>query len=221
MPATIDDVVIVDGEHPLWDYTTYDHAMAKFLGEVFIQNDKPIPIVFATPDRAYALIRKRFDLPKDQPIPLPFISLSQVGDIQSDPQRFLSKYIKLRNLGRDEDNSLLYTAQRPAPWNFTYTAELWMRTRAEAMAQRRNIASRFDEAIGTTYITVDHGEPIGNKLIRLELTSCTDNSDLETADKNRSLRWSFTFTLYGWLTYPVEKTHRVETINIDIKKMPV
>jgi hypothetical protein len=217
---TVEDVVDVIGTKPAWDYDTYDKALAAFVSSTLHMDQKPVPLVFASPERSYAQMRRRFNLEKDQPVPLPFVSLSQVGDTVQDPERFLAPSIRLRNMGRDEDKAITYTSGWPLPYNFQYAIELWVRNRNEARIMLAQLALRFTTG-KYIFLTVDHGEPFGEKIVRIEQDSISDNTSLETGEADRSLRWTVTITLFGWLLKPVEIIERAERIEVGIVQVRV
>lgn len=218
MPPTVKDVEIIAGDKPSWDFQIYDPAIADLLRDNITLNDKSIPIVFATPDRAFSQMRRRFKLAKDQNIPLPFISLSQGTETKFDNYRCLAPAIKIRNMGTDESRSISFQMGWPLPYDFTYTADIWVRNREEGRLHCAQMASIFEQ-VSYTYITVDHGVPIGTKFIKIDLTSINDVSSLDPGDGNRDLRFSFGMIIHGWLAKRVETVHRVHKIDVYVSEL--
>ena len=204
-----------------WDYQSYDKALAAWLQKQFTIDGSPIPLTFATPDRAFAQMAKKFNLKENQPVPLPFISLQQVGDAVPDPKRRLS-YSIYERVGEtyNSDGSLKGALIRrwPIPYNFTYTAELWCKTRMEARGYLRSYAEAFEHG-DYTYLTVDHGDGIGQKLVRVENQGITDNTNLESGQEQRTLRWALTLVVYGWLPRRLEEVKVIQRVNITFEEM--
>jgi len=175
------------------DYDSYDKAVArlcnslKLVDQNGIPTTRPIPLIFSTPERAWALMRKKFakDISsnRDFRIPLPFLSVQQIGDTVFDPHRYLYKAILYRRVAIDtSDYKTALAHPHPLPFTFQYSIELWTKTRYEARVAVAQFASLWDEG-GMLYRLVDHGTPLGVKYIPMFLTGITDNTNLETADR--------------------------------------
>lgn len=190
------------------DYESYDRAVARMMnslrvvGADGIPTNKPIPLIFATPERSWAEMRKKFqkqiDANRDFRIPLPFLSVQQIGDTTFDPKRYLYNKILYRRVALSDDFKKCLSQPAPQPYNFQYSIELWTKSRYEARVAVMQFANLFEQG-GMTYRLVDHGYPFGVKYIPFFLEGITDNTNLEPADQERTLRWTFTLRIEGWL----------------------
>lgn len=202
-----------------WDYETYDHALADWCRLLFVTDSRPIPIVFATPDRAFAQMKNKFKLPEGQPIPLPFLSIQQIGDSEPDPKRRLTPAFRMKVSDTYTDDGVLkgaLTMQFPLAYNLLYSLEWWVRTRKEGRRFARQYAEGF-EHVDYTYLTVDHGEGIGVKWVRMVNQGITDNSVLESGGDQRTLRWSATVQIEGWLPRRITEVPVVKRINVSVE----
>ncbi len=204
-----------------WDYESYDKSIADFCASLFTNDEKALPITFATPDRAFAQMKTKFKLRDNQPIPLPFLSIQQIGDSVPDPTRRLCHKIYKR-MGEvyNSDGSINcgLRMQWPLPYNFTYSIELWVKTRKEARRYLRQYAEQFEHG-DYSYIAVDHGEGMGLQLVRVENQGLADNTQLETGAEQRILRWTATILVYGWLPRRIQEVPIVKKISVSIEDM--
>jgi len=210
-----------------WDYGTYDSATARLFNALKIVDDqgvptaRVIPLIFATPERAWARMRRKFQKDiantREFKIPLPFISLQQIGDTTYDPQRYLYRKILYRKVALETTEYKEAIAHaHPLPYTFQYSAEMWTKTRLEARVAVAQFAGLWDEG-GMLYRDVDHGTPMGVKTVPWFLEGMTDNTNLEPVDQQRSLRWTFSIRLEGWLP-PVPITQKlVHSVDISIE----
>lgn len=208
-----------------WDYESYDRSTAqifnalKIVGSNGVPTGQPIPLVFATPDRAWSTMRQKFaknvETDREFRVPLPFLSLQQIGDAQYDPRRYLYHKIRYRRVAMDTDDfKTCLSHSHPLPFTFQYSAELWVKTRYEARVACAQFAQLWHEG-GMLYRKVDHGYPMGVKYVPWFLDSGpTDNTNLEAADQERSLRWTFTVRVEGWLPPVVIEQKLVHDLNV-------
>jgi hypothetical protein len=163
---------------------------------------------------------KRFKLRENQPIPLPFLSLQQVGDVTPDPTRRLCPAIYERvgeTYNPDGTIKGAYVVQWPLPYQFSYQFELWVKTRMEARRYVGLYADRFEHA-DYTYILVDHGDGMGRRLVRVENQGIADNTSLETGQEQRSLRWTMSVIVHGWRPRKIKEVPVVRQVNITIEE---
>lgn len=208
-----------------WDYQSYDAAAAQLFNSLRVVDantrlptEKPIPLVFATPERAWGLMRKKFGKAPDDPnfkVPLPFISLAQMGDASFDSKRYLYNKILYRKVAISPDFRKCLSHPKPQPYSFQYAAELWVKTRYEARVAAAEFAGLFEEG-ALCYRIVDHGTPLGKKLVPFFLQGITDTTNLDTGDGERSLRWSLSFRIDGWLQPKVIEQNLVHDVNVTI-----
>lgn len=222
------DTVTFTPKQYAWDYISYDKATARLFNSLRIVDpsthlptNRPIPLMFATPERAWARMRKKFqkNISQDREfkIPLPFISVQQIGDTTFDPRRYLYKKILYRRVALETTD---YTASlahaHPLPYTFQYSAELWVKTRYEARVAAAQFAALWDSG-GMCYRRVDHGIPMGVKFIPFFLEGITDNTNLEAVDQQRSLRWTFTVRVEGWLPPVTVEQKLIHQVNVSVE----
>lgn len=226
MTRPIDTVELSPQQHA-FDYETYDKAVARLCNALTIVDtdglptNRPIPLMFATPERAWARMRQKFNKElsedRDFKIPLPFISVQQIGDTAFDPRRHLYRKILYRKVAIDtEDFGTCLSHPHPKPYTFQYSIELWVKTRYEARVNVAQWANIFSDG-GMTYRKVDHGLPLGVKIVPFFEEGITDNTNLEPIDSQRSLRWTFTVRVDGWLSPPMIQQKLVHEIHTDIE----
>ena len=208
-----------------FDYESYDRSTAQLFNALKVVDSdgiptgRPIPLIFATPERAWAQMRTKFakNIATDREfrIPLPFLSLQQIGDAQFDPSRYLYRKILYRRVALDTvDFRTCLSHAKPLPFTFQYSAELWVKTRYEARVACAQFAQLWDEG-GMLFRKVDHGYPMGVHYVRWVLDSGpTDNTNLEASDQERSLRWTFTVRVEGWLPPQAIEQHLVHDLNV-------
>ena len=91
-----------------------------------------------------------------------------------------------------------YGFQWPMPINIEYQIDLWAKTGQDLQMMRSAILSRFEHHPSETFIQTNF--PFyGNKMIPLEFVSDSDVSDLESDEKERTLRRSMLMVMKGWL----------------------
>lgn len=221
------DTVTFSAQQHAWDYQSYDKATARLFNALKLVDDsgvptaRPIPLIFATPERAWARMRKKFEknIAQDREfkIPLPFISVQQIGDTTFDPQRYLYNKILYRRVAIDTDNyEDCYSHPHPLPFTFQYSAELWTKTRYEARVACAQFANLWGEG-GMLYRNVDHGYPMGIKVVPWFLEGMSDNTNLEPVDQQRSLRWTFSVRCEGWLVPELISQKLVHDVSVSVE----
>jgi hypothetical protein len=91
-----------------------------------------------------------------------------------------------------------YAFQWPTPIDLEYQVDLWAKTGQDLQMMRTAILSRFEHHPKETFLQTQF--PFyGRKLLPLEWISDNDTSDLESDEKERTLRRTMIFTLHGWI----------------------
>jgi len=198
--------------------------------------ERPLLCCFATPDRAFAQIRKmvrertgqdvtRMENPiayldaggeaqrKPEVTPLPFASLGRIG-VGLDLTRYVRFYFRRRYY--TADRTKYYGMKRPLPINLSYQVDLWARDLFDLDDLANQMLLRLEADY--FYLTVEHPFPMGEKIVYTKFEGVVDKSDLEPAEQQRVLRKSFTFTVHGWLAYPADEYGIVETAGIEIDR---
>ncbi len=198
-------------------YDTYDKAMARWFNSflfikargplgTLVNTSKPLPIVFATPDRALARLAERlcpgqeidFDTPgAASVIPLPAASLERSGDYEIDMRRWSNRIIRYGGLSYDDREMLQY--KHPIPVNILYQLSIWAKTEKELVAYVVDIVRMFRGV--ETFIKVIHGSGFGIRCVPLLLDRISQASELEPGADNRLLRYVFPITLGGWVPH--------------------
>ena len=118
----------------------YEAAMRSFCA-IFVPGkteyedtvDSIVPVVHATPDRAFAEYVEHLRIKQVNKAPLPLVSI-QKNDPTFDQQRALSaprKRIATRVLERHQTDNAYVMATRPQPWDFPFQIEIWSANQRE------------------------------------------------------------------------------------------
>lgn len=198
-------------EKVAWCYESYDRAFAEFIGNSLGKGN--VPIVFATPDRARAQVARMLNLTRPEAVPLPYISISQVGDVTYDMHRAMPFKAEYRNVNISDDAKTSYNIPTPLPYDISYQVDYWSRTRYEAMRARRNLLLELGYL--PKFIKVDLGDPFPTKIVELQFNGVTDNSILESGGEERVLRWTYSFVIKGWLPRPAYEVYLIHKIYAD------
>lgn len=224
------ETISMSAQQHAWDFESYDKSVARLCNALTlvdsngIPTSRPVPLVFATPERAWARMRKKFhkNISSDREfkIPLPFLSVQQVGDTTFDPRRYLYKKTLYRRVALDTDGYTdCLSHPHPLPYTFQYSIELWTKTRYEARVNCAQWAGLWEDG-GMLYRLVDHGTPMGVKYVPFYLEGLTDNTNLDPVDQQRSLRWTFTVRVDGWLPPVTVQQKLVHNIDISVETPP-
>lgn len=170
---------------------------------------KTLPVVYATPDRAFAQVFNlinviRMDLglsPLPEDIQRRYFALPMISYVMSalDAKReWFSLGMKAFAV-LDEQNALVYLY--PAPYNITYTVTIWSRTHEVLYRLIERFILQFRH--NTMYFEVDFTplhEKLGKKLISIEMTGSAERSELEPGDKkDRVLRYDIDIRVHAYL----------------------
>jgi hypothetical protein len=218
----------------------YQIALLEWIADRLRWRNKPVPIVFATPDRAFSemrilLNRSRGDtgiaLTKDQNIPLPFLSLSEAGLEEYDGTRDNAGTI--RGYCVDEGLTKGLNVDFPTPVNLPFNLEFWCESKNQLRNFMRQIRRLFK--LEVTYVEIDftssrwefEGEPVppevillGNRQVALKKSTWTDASNLEPGESKREIRASLALVLTAWMArgfteVPLAREIRTELVSLD------
>lgn len=185
------------------------------------EDGKPIPVVVATPDRAFAAMQhllygERAAPVKDiKNIPLPFVSISP-GAIQFDQLRWQGRVRLI--LGRNADSSATYTMQWPLPFNISYKIEFWSKNVETMNALKLWSSIQFDQGI-EAFVHFDLSSiwPTWKaKLIPLLHEGFQDLSDLEPDEGQRVVRGSLSVTAKAWISTGYESVKNILKVFTDV-----
>lgn len=178
-------------------------------------------VIFATPDRAFAtlthLLNKRYGerAEKIKTPPFPIASISRLSH-RFDRSRFLPNSRRIRGQRYTTDRRVAYDALFPLPWDMPYQIDFWAKTR-EVM----NVFSMWLQGESTPQgaLCVDLKNvdaAWGQKIVLFDVEEITDTSQLEPEEENRSLRFTVTLTLHGWLLLPLVPNKTVFSVLADM-----
>lgn len=181
----------------------------------------PLPVVFATPERAFAQIRSQIarrrgrSTPEDaqiQTIPLPFASLSRTSE-QMNMDRWVTA--DWHRAGYDSKTRRYARLQKPASWDLTYDLDIWTRN----LFTLNDFTTQIVAWLTGDWFTfrVDHPAPVRWRNITVHMKGMTDNSKLDPAnEEERKLRRTFTFVVEGWVMGPVRSVGLVDSVHTHV-----
>lgn len=102
------------------------------------------------------------------------------------------------------DKDDVYLMPWPLAFDLTYQIDILTKTQGDMVSLRSALLARFD-AVDETYLSASF-PGYGKQMIRVTLERIDDTSDLETTEKDRTLRSTVTLTVHGWIfRVPVRK----------------
>jgi hypothetical protein len=226
----------IEPKTPIYD--TYDKAIASWYAswlrtweqvpdpnfpgrQCVVKTDKTVPIVFATPERAFSQAAKllcpgqkiSFDTPGAyKNVPLPFASLEMVGDPEPDWTRWNNRHIRYGGLSYDNREMLQY--KHPFPVNIVYQLSLWAKTKVELDGWTADFVRKFRDQ--ELFIKVLHGQGFGIRCIPVRLEAIQQAVDLEPAQGQRSLRRVFQIMVMGWIPNEPYSVRTVLTYDVEL-----
>jgi hypothetical protein len=219
----------------------YHISMLEWWRDRIRWRSKPVPIVFATPDRAFADMRTLLDASRGtdgtaalrgQNIPLPFCSLSESGLEEYDGRRDNAGAIRAAYVNPQLTRGV--TMDWPTPVNINYQLDFW----CETLNQRRQFQDfvRRLFKLKVTYLEIDFASPrwavndtdaiptevklLGRRQVALNMSTWTDASNLEPGDGNREIRASLAMTLNAWMARGYVEVPLVRSFTTEIRMLP-
>ena len=213
-------------------FRLYDQLIYDWLGgiEYPIKNKDgdvvypSIPRVFATPERALAKMREVLNKDRSQRhnrvdsggnVPLPFISIwRQINEY--DPSRY-SRAVQ-RSFKFSEDCLEVKQAPWPSPQNMPYQIEFWARNRTVLNYILQWLTLQFDNnvlhlSLSLREFDIDlYPEPLS---IRIDKSSFSDNSDLESGENQRILRHTLSIIVKGYLFRPSRTVKTIQKVEFE------
>lgn len=188
-------------------HKTYTEAVYLWLTKINEgrpETPQDIPVVFATPERAFAdVIRPRVEGQVD----IPLISFAFTGST-FDQKRFLPSNIVWEKL---KVGDKWRVSPKPLPWNLSYNITVWAKFHQTLDIVAYTLLSRFTPS---SYLYVE-GRPA---LIRFG--GHNDSSTLESNDDDRILRQDFQIEVEAWMPLPYQETNSVDEVGIVITGDP-
>jgi len=197
-------------------YDNYDRAVMDFLHDtvLYLRSDNqlvPIPKVFATPERAFALMARQLGIPSPKNVPLPFGSLQYIGETFNWERNNSND---IRYGGLNYDNSEMTRYPFPRPYIFTYQFRIYGRNRRDLFRFKEQIIKQFD-GCNEVFLQVYHPEGFGLRSVPITLSGIDDVSQLETGEKQRELEMDFTFEVKGWYAKDSEQVNTALKLTLE------
>lgn len=197
-------------------YRQYDSAVLEFckikLNGVEVPAIGPLP-----PQRAWArmseILKGKDPRTNQDPtfIPLPIISIIRLPE-QPNMERFRRADVT-RKLKYSDDMNSCSVGESPMPYDIPYQVDIWAYNADDFFTIREAFMRKWRNQVKA--IPVDHGPPLGIFNVYAKYTNGVDNSDFESEESDRALRFTFTFTVEGFLAFP---TREVKTVRKTVFK---
>jgi hypothetical protein len=207
-------------------------AQAKWAG-------KPVPIVFAGPDRAHAELtrvtqarirgKRTRQQVEDSTAPRPFMSL-WIESPKYDPK--WNTPATIRGYQKDEQTGTAKKMRFPRPVESAVQVDLWCGEAGHLMAQsiEPQIELRFvtgdmiglpvdwslDKWYKPPFNVLEHARDWGRTRIKLYTEGWSDSSDLEFGEGSKEVRRTWAGRMEAYIPYRPEEARLVRTINLEI-----
>jgi hypothetical protein len=214
----------------------YHIALLEWFRDRLRWRDKPVPIIFATPDRAFSEMRALLDASqgtegtaevRDQNIPLPFLSLGEAGMEEYDGSR--DNAAQIRGMYVNQELTRGVNVDWPTPVNLPYNLEFWCESRNQLRQFVRQIRRLFK--LEVTYLDIDFTSPhwefegnpvppevllLGKRQVALNKSTWTDASNLDPGEGKREIRASLALVLNAWMARGFTEVPLVREIRAEI-----
>jgi hypothetical protein len=214
----------------------YHIALLEWFRDRLTWRGKPVPIVFATPDRAFSEMRALLSMSsgdegtaelRDQNIPLPFVSLGEAGLEEYDGSR--DNAGQIRGMYVNQELTKGVNVDWPTPENLPYNLEFWCESKNQLRHFMRQIRRLFK--LEVTYLDIDftsehwefEGDPVppevrmlGKRQVALNKSAWTDASNLDPGEKKREIRASLALVLNAWMARGFTEVSLVREIRTEI-----
>jgi hypothetical protein len=220
-------------------YDAYDKTMSRWLLNGVKRGGKSVPMVFATPERAFGqmaqFLSKRFDRHYDRKsIPLPFNSIQRLDATFDVPDRWrLARVRHAQALAQNDepvgekheypdDKCVIFSWRGyawPTPTRLPYQLDVWGRNLRDLDLITQQVILLFDFG-DETWLRVKHPEPFGWRICPVTLERVSNNSQLEVQDgEQRSLRRTIAFRIDGWIPKPATDVKSVRRVDVEFEEM--
>lgn len=195
----------------------FDLAVLDFLK--LSVNGEPIPLGFATPRREFGkqseIQGRAVPQREDQSVRLPSMVLSRLGWTRSSERTNLVRHRKLR---WSDDLNIVTGAQHPIAYDLSYQLDVWTKYRDDANLLVALTLTKFPRL--TAPLTVDMGNPWGERRVFLEAKDVGDNTELDPGeDGDREVRHTIDLTLQTWLPLPPKDVRTVRKVVMEADVM--
>lgn len=200
-------------------FRNYDKAIYDWLSEAPTLDDgSPVPVVFATPDRAFSamnlLLKTRGYTTTDltpKSIPLPFISVTS-NSIQFDPSRFHGPVTM--EIGKSDDNRSVYTTKFPIPYDIGYRVEFWAKNEDTLNIFKLWMATGYSVGF-ENFIDVDLSNiwPFWKRrIVAVRNDGMRFSGNYEPEEGHRVLRAVADMSVNAWIISDIKETKSVHKI---------
>jgi len=217
-------------------YQGYDRTMYRTFLRHVKRKGKAVPVVFATPERAFGqmakTLAKRWGRQVDvKSIPLPFISMQRLDANFDVPERWRhARMRKAQALGiNGERVAPRYTwpenhcdifawegFEWPTPTQLPYQIDVWARNLFDLDLISQQVIRAFNMG-DEVWLGVKHEDPFGWRIVPVTLTQMSNNSQLEAQDgEERQLRRTIGIRMDGWVPRLSTTVKAVRRIDIQI-----
>lgn len=181
----------------------YDQMMSDFAGG-FSTQDQSVLTVFATPDRPFAeVIQEAIKADEEfrsQMMESNLIaSVTRLDPVYNPKLRVDVPFGPILTTPLNNAGDLAYS-EYPRPYLMPYQLDLRSRSRTAANLWAQWFYFKFNPYV---CFNVDFGVLWGTKQIQTELSSVRHNSDLETAEKERWIRWTVKINVLNAWMFPI------------------
>jgi hypothetical protein len=224
-------------------YAILYETIAAYMRDSIRWNNAEVPVVFASPDRAFSEVRRIIrardhggqpgvsatDLAEeDRPVPTPFISVYVL------PPKFAPEFHGLRKhvIEKNIQTGTALMARHPWPFVADVQVDLWCGSEGGhmiAMSLEPQWELRFvgghlmmwaDWSAARWYKppfnVSEHAKYFAQKKLTLYTDGWTDNSDLEPSDGPRDCRRTWSGRLRGYLPFRPEEARIVLSVPFDV-----
>lgn len=183
-----------------------------------MDDGSPVPVVFATPDRAFAamntLLKTKGEVVNDvtpKNIPLPFISITSSG-IQFDASRYHGPVAY--NLGVAKDGQSVFTTVHPVPYDIAYRIEFWAKNEEVMNVFKLWLTSSFtfghEQFIDVNLADVWPGW--SKKIVPLRNDRMRFSGIAEPEEGHRIIRNVADMSMGAWVVTDIKETKSVHKI---------
>lgn len=217
----------------------YHKSMENWWRERLTWRGVPVPVVFASPDRAFSEMNSILDrsrgtgeisMMRGGTPPLPMVSISEAMPSEYDATRDNAGTMRAAYVTPDLNYG--YSMDWPTPEKITYQVDFWAKTNHEMWYFRDQVRRWFK--LGVTYFEIDFNDPIwttqfeeipnevrflGKRVIPMKQISWTNTSNLEPAEGFKDIRFSLTYSIDAWMARGYTKVPLVHTFTTEVREV--
>lgn len=196
---------------PYTSLRVFDQAMVNWLKSFRFRKQSPTVVTSWVSKQFSQKKELHSDETQRTPMSYPMVSLGPGGAITPDLERRQvnsTRGINGNPIWETDDKEAAYIVPWPMPITIPYQIDIWTKKMQDLRYLETALLSRFTYA-DTLYMDVEI--PFyGTVMVRLELESVDDTSDLETGEEERELRKTASVTLHGWIFFRPQTTKTIQ-----------